>query len=141
MGATTSALRVLIIDDSDSTRLILNTIFCRVPGIAKVDEAVDGLDGLARVRQAYEKKLPYHLITLDLEMPDFDGRDFISFLRRHESDCAEEDPVRVLLVSAANDNKAIVDMMRYGCSGYLRKPFNSQDISLKLKEWFGLGAP
>jgi len=71
------ARTILVVEDDPATRDSLRRVL--EPAGWAVDEAENGQVGLARV----ESNRP-GLILLDLMMPEMDGFDFITELRRHE---------------------------------------------------------
>lgn len=70
--------RVLIIDDSDTTRLIEHTIL-EGNGFS-VEEALDGIEAISRV-----KERRFDLIICDDQMPRMNGEIFLDNLRRMEN--------------------------------------------------------
>jgi two-component system chemotaxis response regulator CheY len=66
-GAAMNALRILIVDDSDTTRRILNTIV-RSRHWSVCGEAESGWSGIKKFQE-----LKPDLVLLDLAMPDING--------------------------------------------------------------------
>ena len=71
------AQTILVVEDDPATRDFLRRAL--EPGGWAVDEAENGQTGLARVEESRPG-----LILLDLMMPEMDGFEFITELRRHE---------------------------------------------------------
>ncbi|HEX8298100.1 MAG TPA: LytTR family DNA-binding domain-containing protein [Rubricoccaceae bacterium] len=74
-------MRVLIVDDEAPARSRLRRLlepFVAEGRLDPPDEAVDGVDALARMEAAPE---PYGLILLDVRMPELDGFDVLDRLR------------------------------------------------------------
>ena len=69
--ADIARLRVLVVDDNDTNRLVtkqqLLSWGCRH------DEAPDGRTALAKLRAAVEEKDPFEIAVLDMQMPGMDG--------------------------------------------------------------------
>ena len=65
-------VRVLIVDDSATMRSLIATVLARDPEIEVVGEAGDPLEA----REAI-KRLNPDVITLDVEMPNMNGIDFL----------------------------------------------------------------
>lgn len=61
-------MNVLIVDDEPLARELLRTLLSELPDIQGVDEAVDGMDALAK----FEARRP-DLIFIDIEMPGLNG--------------------------------------------------------------------
>ncbi|MEA1887930.1 MAG: response regulator, partial [Bacteroidota bacterium] len=68
---------ILIIDDSNTNLLLLESLFKR--NGYKVFSAVNGKKGL----KLMEKNIP-DLIFLDLKMPEIDGFEFITLLKQNK---------------------------------------------------------
>lgn len=71
MLAEFSGARVLIVDDNDVNRFILNEYLALWGIIAS--EAVNGYDGLRKLSEAAALKRPFKLVLMDYHMPDMDG--------------------------------------------------------------------
>ena len=70
-------VRVLIVDDSRTMRMLIASVLQRDPDIEVVGEASDPLEA----RQAI-KSLDPDVVTLDVEMPNMNGLDFLEKLMR-----------------------------------------------------------
>jgi len=66
-----AGLKTLVVDDTAANRLILREILTRWG--AKVVEAENGKEALARFRASYRKSAPFELILLDCRMPEMGG--------------------------------------------------------------------
>ena len=75
MGAS---IRVLVVEDDPSARLLLATALSAQPGLELCGMAADGLEGLELV-----ERLRPDAVLLDLIMPGMDG---LAFLRALEGD-------------------------------------------------------
>ncbi len=105
--------RILIIEDDADVREALADAL-RDAGLA-VDVAVDGMDGLDRLREG----TPPSLILLDLRMPRLCGEEFLRTLRGDE---AFED-VPVITMTAGTDPAESADVV-----AHLHKPFDLHDL-------------
>lgn len=63
--------KVLVVDDTELNRKVM----CRLLSIrsSSCEEAVDGLDAVAKVKQSLEDNTPFDVITMDFQMPNMDG--------------------------------------------------------------------
>jgi two-component system chemotaxis response regulator CheB len=91
-------IRVLVVDDSAFVRQALSRIFGAAPDVEVVGTAVDGEDGVEKVRQ-----LRPDVVTLDVKMPRMGG---LEALRRIMAEC----PTPVLLLSSHTSEGAEVTL-------------------------------
>lgn len=105
---------VLVIDDDiELCQLIKKCL--EKEGIS-ADLAHKGTDGLM---QAFEKQ--YQLIVLDIMLPEMNGFDVVTELRKTSS-------VPVLMLTAKNSEVDKVSGLRLGADDYLTKPFNINEF-------------
>jgi two-component system OmpR family response regulator len=112
-------MRVLVIEDETELRRIVAQAL-REDGYA-VDEAADGVDGLAKA-----KAWDYDAILLDLMIPQVDGWSLLKSLRPKK-----KTPV---LVTTARD--AVADRVRgldLGADDYLVKPFELSEMLARVR--------
>ena len=103
-------VRILVVDDSDTTRQIETSIL--ESGGFAVDTAVDGIDGLEKVRSKQ-----FDLIVLDKDMPRMNGFVFMENLRRME----QYESVPVIVVSADQDRNIISQFEAAGVNAFIAK--------------------
>lgn len=111
-GRQTSAraVRVLLVDDSATSRAHLSSILVDAPGIEIVGQAGDGEDGL---RQAME--LRPDVIVLDLQMPRVDGFTFLRLLMPRR-------PTPVVVVSSQARPSDVFRALELGALDFVAKP-------------------
>ena len=120
-------IRILVIDDSATTRQIEKTIL-ETAGFM-VDEAFDGLDGLEKAKA----KL-YDLILTDKDMPRMTGLVLLDNLRRLEQ--YKEAPV--VVVSADQSTKTMQEFERLHASAIISKgDFKRGNLINVIKELVG----
>ncbi len=126
---TSGRLVALVVDDSLSVR----TVQERLLGDMGVDVVLanDGLDALEKLRQRQPD-----LIFTDLEMPRMNGYDLISTVRSNEQWAA----IPMVLVTSRAAQKHLDKARELGCSGFLIKPFNRDDLAAQLMEHTGFVA-
>ncbi len=110
---------ILIVDDNEvnvrmAKNLLENKLNCRV-----ITES-NGLDGI----RALERNPVIHLIILDIKMPLMNG---IETLKKIRSNTKFKD-TKVLMFTAAADRNTVIKAAELGISGYIKKPFNSDDL-------------
>lgn len=68
------------------------------------------------------------LVILDLAMPEMDGESAFELLKEIQPE------VKVLISSGVSLPDRVGDKLKYGCSGFIQKPFNLGDLSRKVEE-------
>ncbi|MFA6576833.1 MAG: response regulator [Nocardioides sp.] len=121
-----SGLRVLVVDDNQTNRLILTD---QLGAWAMRPEAVeDGETALRRLAEARGDDPPFALVVLDLCMPGMDGLE----LARRISTSPAPHPGMVLLTSGAEVSAE--DAARVGISGRLTKPVHLSRLAAVLEQ-------
>jgi DNA-binding response OmpR family regulator len=103
--------RILVVDDDPAIRQLLTDAF-EMDG-HHVHVAVDGRDGL----HAVEAIRP-EFVVLDVMMPGLDGYGVLRAIRAQE-----DDPVPVLMLTAADDAGSAAQAWTHGADYYMAKPF------------------
>lgn len=114
-------MRILVVDDSKVARSVLRKILREI-GHEDVVEAQDGVEALDKVKEGFD------LVITDWNMPNLDG---LGLVRELQESAAE---VPVLMVSSESYFNRIVDVMRAGAEGYIRKPFTAETLNQKILE-------
>ena len=113
-------LNVLIIDDNATNRAILTKM---AEGFGcHADAVIGGQEGLDALNAARHAGDPYHLVLLDMQMPDMDGE---QTARAIFSDPRGKNISVVILTSMGKRGDA-QRLQALGCAGYLLKPIKQQ---------------
>ena len=110
-------LRILIVDDCDSARLIHDRLLRRLGYLPGVVPSADL--GFRELERAAANGLPYDIVLLDWEMPDVDGFEAARRIRGHSG---LQPPPKLILVSAYGDEETEELARREQFDGYLAKP-------------------
>jgi len=102
--------RVVLADDHEAVRKGIKTLLRPARDIVVVGEAKNGEDTLKKVDE-----LSPDVLLLDIEMPGING---IAVARKLKENKQE---IRVLVLSAFDDQEYIEELMTLGVSGYLVK--------------------
>jgi two-component system chemotaxis response regulator CheY len=111
--------RVLIIDDSSATRAYIRAALEEMTDM-QVSEAASGFDAL--------RVLPrerFDLLIVDINMPNINGLELISFIRRSETH--RETPLLIISTEASERDRSRA--MTLGANGYLAKPFTVEALA------------
>ena len=114
---------VLLVDDEDMIIDVSERLLGKLG--YKVLIAKSGKDAI----KTYKAKKDYiDMVILDIIMQDMNGGDIYDKLK-------EINPViKVLLSSGYSINGQATGILEQGCDGFIQKPFNIKDLSLKIRE-------
>lgn len=111
--------RVLVVEDDPAiARLLRRSLTDR--GDA-VDVASDGASGLTIAMRDKPD-----VVLLDLGLPDLDGREVLKMLRAVSQ-------VPVIVVTAQDDDRTVVQALDAGADDYLVKPFGSEQLAARIR--------
>jgi DNA-binding NtrC family response regulator len=106
---------ILIIDDETAIRESLQTLL-ELEGY-RVESAVDGEDGLARLAND-----PFDLVLLDYAMPGRNGLEILAEIR-------DRDPLlAVVMITAFGTVENAVKAMQAGASNFIQKPWDNEKL-------------
>jgi two-component system chemotaxis response regulator CheY len=114
--------RILVVEDSVSMRsFVRNALESDSRGSAALDvvEASSGFEALRLLPRG-----PYDLVITDINMPDINGLELISFIRK--SEVHKQTPV--LIISTQSSERDRARGLSLGANGYLRKPFTPEAL-------------
>jgi len=126
-------LRILIVDDSKTSRLALERL---LEPYGDCELGSNGEDAIKAFSMAWEQGLPYDLICLDIMMPHVDGIQALMIIRRMEREMGILKPNGARIIIVTNiDNPSIVFEAYYrgGADAYLYKPVDKTKLTAELK--------
>ena len=121
-GAVQKDLNILVIDDNKINRDIFQEMLeywewnCAALSSAKA--------GLATLNKAIEKNIKIDLIILDYQMPDHNGYDFLTAMRKHD----KFDDIPVLVLSSVDSVELSMKMKAAGAEAFMTKPVRSSPL-------------
>lgn len=116
---------ILIVDDSPTLRASLS--FCLKNAGYNVIEAVNGIDGLEKIK---EKGRVVSLIILDIIMPKMDGIAFIKKVKKTPSRF-----IPILILTTEFDEHKRKEARLAGAAGWLTKPFKPEQVLWVVKKF------
>ncbi|MDY6862430.1 MAG: response regulator [Thermodesulfobacteriota bacterium] len=124
-------MRILVTDDELVSRKKLQKI---LSSIGECEEVESGSDAITAFKKAWENKMPFDLITLDISMPEMGGIETLLKIRTAERGrgIPEENKVKIVMVTSAADKDTITSCIHAGCDDYILKPFDKKIIVNKL---------
>jgi len=110
--------KVLVVDDENKIVEVVKSYLEREGCI--VFEAFDGKHAL----ETFERINP-DLIVLDLMLPDMNGEDICSIVRKKSR-------VPIIMLTAKIDEKSIISGLHMGADDYITKPFSPRELMARI---------
>jgi DNA-binding NtrC family response regulator len=114
-------MRILIVDDEENLRKSLSA-YVKTEGWES-EQASNGLSARKLLEQG-----TFDALALDLRMPGMDGLELLEWIM------SEGPAVPVVMMSAYGDVGDAVAAMKAGASDYLVKPFDPEELIIRLKK-------
>ena len=111
--------RILVIDDTRNVQLMLEDFLSGQE--FEVNAASDGSEALEMLRQ-----MQPDLILLDIMMPNMDGFQFLTHLRKQSS-------TPVIMITARDKETDIVHGFELGADDYIVKPFKLRELLVRVR--------
>ncbi|NOY44032.1 MAG: response regulator [Deltaproteobacteria bacterium] len=120
--------RILIVDDSPTMRQLLAA--CLAPMSPDCVEASTGLEAVERLSIE-----PFDLVFLDINMPDMDGVEVVSFLKAHPSLAK----IPVVMVTTRAEPGLRERLLSQGVDRYITKPFEPSAVLQAARDLLSAG--
>jgi len=116
---------ILIVEDSPTMRALLTSALEDLDTPVKVTEAESGFEALRQL-----PRNSYDLIVTDINMPDINGLELISFVRNNASYCT----IPLVIVSTEGSERDRDKGVGLGADAYLVKPFEPEELRDVVRE-------
>ncbi len=116
---------ILVVEDSSTMRSLLASTLEDLGVEVKVTEATSGFEALRTVPRA-----SFDLIVTDINMPDINGLELISFLKRNPATRS----VPILIISTEGTERDRERGLGLGADAYLVKPFEPEELRSLARE-------
>nr|UXE46194.1 sensor histidine kinase RcsC [uncultured bacterium] len=117
-----SNVRVLVVDDNETNRFILNETLTSLG--ANISEADNGKAALEAADRAVAEGRPFRLVLLDCRMPEMDGFQVAAELKRRVSG----PPPIVLMLSSDDLTRTVESARALGIEVYIVKPVRRHEL-------------
>ena len=119
---------ILIVEDSLTTRALIRAVIDELGDVETV-EAASGFEALKMLPQQ-----DFDLIITDINMPDINGLELISFVRNNP----RYSGLPIIIVSTERSEEDMKRGMALGASAYVAKPFKSDELQTIIRDTIGL---
>jgi two-component system chemotaxis response regulator CheY len=110
--------KVLVVEDNNAMRNLIATALDQHLDV----DVYEAENGFAALKQLPEND--FQLILTDINMPDINGLELISFLRQHPT--YKDVPILIITTEAGDEDRR--RGLSIGANGYLVKPFTEGDL-------------
>ncbi|MEK7705948.1 MAG: response regulator [Myxococcota bacterium] len=119
--------KIMVVEDSPAMRGLIASILGQIEDI-EVIEAENGYDALRRLpREAVD------LIIMDINMPDINGLELLSFVRKSPS--LAQTPVIIVTTEASEQDRKRAQAL--GANSYVTKPFKPEQLLAAAQQLLG----
>jgi two-component system, chemotaxis family, chemotaxis protein CheY len=126
-------MKTLIVEDDFTSRIVMQRI------LAPYGEnhiAVNGKEAVEAFSNALSQGVPYHLVCLDVMMPEMDGQTALKEMRAVEAahDIQAGDGSKIVMVTALKDMKNVTGAFKEFCDAYIVKPVDREKFIAQLRD-------
>jgi two-component system chemotaxis response regulator CheY len=114
-----SVQSILVVEDSATMRSLIASTLEELEPAVKITEASSGFEALRLLPRG-----SFDLIVTDINMPDINGLELVSFLKKNPAWAA----VPLIIVSTEGSERDRVKGLGLGADAYLVKPFEPEDL-------------
>ena len=122
-------IRILLVEDAGVMRKMERKTL-EILGYTNILEAVNGDQAIAFL----DSGEAIDLILSDWNMPGIDGYDFLLWVRGNE----KHKNIPFLMATGRGEKKEVAKATEAGVSSFISKPFNPEELRIKIEESFGI---
>lgn len=123
------SVKILIVEDSSTTRAMITSAVEVIDGL-EIFESNSGFEAL--------KLLPHHpfdLIITDINMPDINGLELVSFVKKNQN----YKHIPLIIITTEGSERDKEKGISLGADEYLVKPFNPEELQRLVKKYLKIG--
>ncbi|HEY9765498.1 MAG TPA: response regulator [Chroococcales cyanobacterium] len=128
-------MRILIVEDDFTSRRLLQKILAPY---GECEIAINGKEAVSAVELAWGEDAPYHLICLDIMMPEMDGQETLGRIRAIEKEkgvnLGSEQSSKIVMTTSLADPENFFGAFRKGCETYVIKPIERKKLLDELQK-------
>lgn len=126
-GSINNSFRFLVADDSSLHRVSVIQML-RILGFNDIDQAVDGIDAIDKLRSDQ-----YDFLITDWNMPRLNGIELVDTMKRDRRLMN----VHVIMMTNRGEKQDVLEALKNNITHYLVKPVTPESIDLKIKACTG----
>lgn len=92
------------------------------------DVAISGDEARTAFQLAWTEMAPYELIYLDIVIPGQNGLEVLEYIRQYEAEKGISKAVKIIMISALDDQNQVKEAYKKNCDSYLIKPINHDKV-------------
>lgn len=119
---------ILLVEDSATTRALIRAVI-EEAGDFETREAATGFEALK-----YLPSCDFDLIITDINMPDVNGLELISFVKGNP----RYSHIPMIIISTEKSEEDMKRGLSMGASAYITKPFKAKELQETIKKVVGL---
>jgi CheY-like chemotaxis protein len=120
-------LNVLVVDDNQINRLLINKVLLRWGTI--IEFAENGAEAIEKIESNHN----YDVVLMDIHMPVMGGIEAVQIIRSKPEEYYQQLPIIALTASMLNSE--INEIARSGMNDYILKPFDPMGLYEKLSKY------
>lgn len=126
-------MKTLIAEDDFASRKFMIKYLSKY---GDCDATVDGMEATFAFMMALDDGEPYDLVCLDVMMPVLDGYQALKAMRDLEKErgIPEEKKVKIIMMTALNEEKHVKKFFEMGCNVYTAKPIDLKKLEEVLQK-------
>ena len=126
-------MKILLVEDDIVSRSVMLKLLA---AYGEIEIAQNGDKAMDMFLQAHDNNAPYDLVALDIMMPGKDGQQVLKEIRAFElkKGVMGSDGVKIVMTTALDDKKNILEAFRSQCEAYLTKPIHVKKLHDELKK-------
>ncbi len=110
---------ILVVEDSATMRSLIASSLEELGGPVKITEAPSGFEALRVLPRG-----PYDLIVTDINMPDINGLELVSFVKNSEAYRS----IPLIIISTEGSERDREKGLGLGADAYVVKPFDPEQL-------------
>ena len=123
-------MKVLIVDDDPTTRLVLERVLSH---FGDISTCASGENAVLEYRRALQTGENYDLVCMDLVMPGMGGLEAVQRIRQDEESYSRSRASKIVVITGLEDMNTIENAFTCLCDAYIVKPVEAK-VLLELLE-------